>query len=127
MVTFSTAPHAEGQQFQVRGRAAAFAGSRYGQVPEHICRPVVHCLPGCLRLPRYTAEPCGWPADRHFWWYTLRIPIPAGGMDATSWSSGKDIHVLAVAASTRISVTAKYRLIASKEVDIQGAQVTADL
>ena len=44
MVTFSTALHAEGQQFQVRGRAAAFAGSRYAQVSEHICRPVIHCL-----------------------------------------------------------------------------------
>ena len=44
MVTFSTTPNLEGQQFQVRGSAAAFAGSRYADVPEKIARPVIHCL-----------------------------------------------------------------------------------
>ena len=44
MVTFSTSSSLEGQQFQVRGSAAAFAGSRYADVPENISRPVIHCL-----------------------------------------------------------------------------------
>ena len=44
MVTFSTSSSLEGQQFQVRGRAAAFASSRYADVPENISRPVIHCL-----------------------------------------------------------------------------------
>ena len=44
MVTFTTSPHSDGLTFQVRGSVAVFAGSRYGNVPESISRPVIHCL-----------------------------------------------------------------------------------